>query len=135
MEEGPCFNKGPSAYKNQTAPKPLRRIIHVILEGPAPGEISQLARRRYVRSIHLINLSQEKQMPRDPNIFERLDLLMVQLPHFDANVIMENIRGAMVRKLLVDNGSSCDVLSLEAFARIRMDPKNLRLWRAYGVPR
>lgn len=37
----------------------------------------------------------------------------VQLPQSDAIIIKANIRGAEVRRLLVDNRSSCDIFFLE----------------------
>lgn len=41
----------------------------------------------------------------------------IQLPHFDAIVISTNIRGAKVRRILVDE-SFYDIFFLEVFTRM-----------------
>lgn len=53
--------------------------------------------------------------------------MTVQLPHFGAIVIKANIEDAQVRRLLVNNRSFCDILFLEAFSKMGIDPKNLNL--------
>lgn len=52
--------------------------------------------------------------------------MTVQLPHSDAIIIITNIGGAEVKRLLVDNGSSCDIFFLEAFSKMGINPKNLK---------
>lgn len=77
-------------------------------------------------STHLADLSEEEQNIGDPIIFDGPDQLAVQLPHSDAIVITINIGGTEVLRLLVDNGSSCDILFLEGFSRMGIEPKNLK---------
>lgn len=100
----------------------------MISKVPATKGVSQSTRKHYARSINLVNAPYKKQKPRDSITFEGSDLMMVKLPHSDTIVIEKNIGGANVRRLLVDNGSSCDILFLKAFLRMGIDPKNLKPW-------
>ena len=47
-------------------------------------------------------------------------------PHNDPLVIMLNIEGFNTRRILVDNGSSADIIYLPAFQQLKLDPKRLR---------
>ena len=50
----------------------------------------------------------------------------VKQPHNDPLVIMLNIEGFNTKRILVDNGSSADVIYFPAFQQLRLDPKGLR---------
>ena len=50
----------------------------------------------------------------------------VKQPHNDPLVIMLNIEGFNTKRILVDNGSSVDIIYLPAFQQLRLDPKRLR---------
>ena len=50
----------------------------------------------------------------------------VKQPHNDSLVIMLNIEGFNTRRILVDNGSSADIIYLPAFQQLKLDPKRLR---------
>ena len=50
----------------------------------------------------------------------------VKQPHNDPLVIMLNIEGFNTKRILVDNGSSMDIIYLLAFQQLRLDPKRLR---------
>ena len=54
------------------------------------------------------------------------DTLGVKQPHNDPLVIMLNIEGFNTKRILVDNGSSVDIIYLPAFQQLRLDPKRLR---------
>ena len=47
-------------------------------------------------------------------------------PHDDPLVIMVMIEGFNTRRVLVDNGSSTDIIYLPAFQQLKVDPKRLR---------
>ena len=49
-------------------------------------------------------------------------------PHNDPLVIILNIEGFNTKRILVDNGSSADIIYLLAFQQLRLDPKRLRLF-------
>ena len=47
-------------------------------------------------------------------------------PHNDPLVIILNIEGFNTKRILVDNGSSADIIYLLDFQQLRLDPKRLR---------
>ena len=49
----------------------------------------------------------------------------VKQPHNNPLVIMLNIEGFNTKRILVDNGSSADIIYLPAFQQLRLDPKRL----------
>ena len=50
----------------------------------------------------------------------------VKQPHDDSLVIMIMIEGFNTIRVLVDNGSSADIIYLFAFQQLKVDPKRLR---------
>ena len=50
----------------------------------------------------------------------------VKQPHNDPLVIILNIEGFNTKRILVDNGSSADIIYLPAFQQLRLDPRRLR---------
>ena len=58
--------------------------------------------------------------------FNEADARGVKQPHNDSLVIMLNIEGFSTKRILVDNGSSADIIYLPAFQQLKLDPKILR---------
>ena len=58
--------------------------------------------------------------------FNEADAKGVKQPHDDPLVIMLNIEGFNTKMILVDNGSSADIIYLPAFQQLKLDPKRLR---------
>ena len=58
--------------------------------------------------------------------FNEADARGVKQPHNDPLVIMLNIVGFNTKRILVDNGSSADIIYLPAFQQLKLDPKRLR---------
>ena len=50
----------------------------------------------------------------------------VRQPHNDPLIIMLNIEGFNTKRILVDNGSSTDIIYLPAFQQLKLDQKRLR---------
>ena len=50
----------------------------------------------------------------------------VKQPHNDPLVIMILIEGFNTRRILVDNGSSADIIYLSAFQKLKLDQRRLR---------
>nr|XP_023901278.1 uncharacterized protein LOC112013123 [Quercus suber] len=50
----------------------------------------------------------------------------IKQPHNDPLVIMLEIEGFKTRRVLVDNGSSADIMYMMAYQQLRLDPKKLR---------
>ena len=58
--------------------------------------------------------------------FNEADAKGVKQPHNDPLVIMLNIEGFNTKRILVDNGSSADIIYLPAFQHLKLGPKRLR---------
>ena len=59
-------------------------------------------------------------------MFSKEDARGVKQPHDDPLVIMLMIEGFNTRRVLVDNGSSADIIYLFAFQQLKVDPKIFR---------
>jgi len=59
-------------------------------------------------------------------IFSEEDARGVKQPHDDPLVIMFTIEGFNTRRILVDNGSSADIIYLSSFQQLKLDPGRLR---------
>jgi len=70
--------------------------------------------KRYARSVNQVNGDVDMVKCADPVTFSDQDMEGVNFPHSDAIVIKANIGGMEVRRLLIDDGSSCDIIFLEA---------------------
>ena len=53
------------------------------------------------------------------------DARWVKQPHDDSLVIMLMIEGFNTKRVLVDNGSSIDIIYLSTFQQLKVDPKRL----------
>ena len=58
--------------------------------------------------------------------FNEVDARGVKQPHNDPLVIMLNIEGFNTKRILVDNGSSADIIYLLTFQQLKLDLKRLR---------
>ncbi|XP_075659073.1 uncharacterized protein LOC142628934 [Castanea sativa] len=58
--------------------------------------------------------------------FNEEDARGVRLPHNDPLVITLTIEGFNTKRILVDNGSSADIMYLPAFQQLKLDPGRLR---------
>ena len=58
--------------------------------------------------------------------FNEEDTKGVKQPHNDPLVIMLTLEGFNTKRILVDNGSSVDIIYLPAFQQLKLDPGRLR---------
>jgi hypothetical protein len=61
-----------------------------------------------------------------PIIITKEDFLLKSTNHNDAMVIKVNIAGWVIRKVLVDNGSSADILFLKTFEKMNLSQHMLQ---------
>ncbi|RRT80325.1 hypothetical protein B296_00013484 [Ensete ventricosum] len=93
---------------------PVERHIDVIVGGPTAGGVSSSTRKAYARAE-----VQKRPRPRsDPRFtFESES----DYPdHKDALVVTARIANASVMRIMIDTGSSTDILYLDAFHKLRM---------------
>ena len=68
-------------------------------------------------------------MDRDMFFFEE-DARGVKQPHDDPFVIMLTIEGFNIRRILVDNDSSANIIYLSAFQQLKLDLGRLRSFKS-----
>uniref|UniRef100_A0A2N9I2W9 Uncharacterized protein n=1 Tax=Fagus sylvatica TaxID=28930 RepID=A0A2N9I2W9_FAGSY len=104
--------------------------IRTIVGGPASGGTSRASRKAYARQVHNIMVVQRppKNIRLDDQIisFSEEDARGTHQPHDDALVITINIAGFTTRRVMVDNGSSADILYLPAYQQMQLDKDKLR---------
>ncbi|VFQ74810.1 unnamed protein product [Cuscuta campestris] len=104
-------------------PAPEKEHIGMIFGGPEGGD-SAAQRKNWVRSIYVGEVSAEpprrKHTRREPIVFTDRDLTPTGEDHNDPLVITMEINGVDVARVLVDTGSSVNILYLETFQKLRL---------------
>ena len=101
--------------------------IKTITGGPFTGgsfKSLQKAYQRQVNSVHTIPSFKQQRTDQDMS-FNEANARGVKQPHNDPLVIMLNIEGFNTKRILVDNGSSANIIYLSAFRQLKLDPKRL----------
>ncbi|XP_030942042.1 uncharacterized protein LOC115967098 [Quercus lobata] len=110
--------------------QPPRKVIGEIntsTGGPfSEGSFRSLkkAYHRQVNNVHTMPPSKHLRTCQDMS-FSEGDAKGVKQPHNDPLVIVLNIEGFNTKRILVDNGSSADIIYFPAFQQLRLDPKRL----------
>uniref|UniRef100_A0A2N9F125 Integrase catalytic domain-containing protein n=1 Tax=Fagus sylvatica TaxID=28930 RepID=A0A2N9F125_FAGSY len=114
----------------EAPPRPPLGEIHVITGGMAAGGTSRSSRKAYARQIHNVLVTQKSnKKPRVedlPITFTEEDACKVFHPHDDALVVTMEIAGYSTRRVLIDNGSSADIIYLTAFQQMKIDKDQLQ---------
>ncbi|VFQ97957.1 unnamed protein product [Cuscuta campestris] len=104
-------------------PAPGKEHIGMIFGGPEGGD-SAAQWKNWVRSIYVGEVSAEpprrKHTRREPIVFTDRDLPPTGEDHNDPLVITMDINGVDVARVLVDTGSSVNILYLETFQKLRL---------------
>ena len=111
--------------------------IQVILGGFAGGGESSSARKAHLRSIRSAEIGEIQAVSKQPRLdtsitFSDSDLEGCQHPHDDPLVVRAVVANKTVHRVLVDNGSSADIIFASAFdkmdiGREKLDPVNTHL--------
>ena len=134
VERDPREGRPPQARPQrppvEDRPRPPMGEIHMITGGMAAGGTSRSSRKAYARQIHNLLVTQKtNKIPRLedlPITFTEEDARKVVHPHDDALVVTLEIAGCSTRRILIDNGSSADIIYLMAFQQMRIDKNQLR---------
>ncbi|XP_023886378.1 uncharacterized protein LOC111998513 [Quercus suber] len=116
--------------KDQTSQRPPSVIgeIKMITGGPVIyGSFRSLKKsyHRQVNNIYKTPPSKQRRTDKDM-FFSKEDARGVKQPHNDPLVIMLTIEGFNTRRILVNNGSSVDIIYLSVFQQLKLDPGRLR---------
>lgn len=103
--------------------------IKVIVGGSSTGQSSK-SRKSYLKEVQSVQLSgrspREKSTDEQAITFTDEDADRIHQPHDDAIVITMLIAGYTTRRVLIDNGSSADILYYPAFQQTRVGRDQLR---------
>jgi hypothetical protein len=102
--------------------------IHTISRGLASGGKSNSAHARSVNVEEILFLRPSKAQKKNLIIlsFSEEDAEGVAMPHDDALVIMVTIANHAIHRILVDNGSSADILYWFVFKQMRIDHNRIK---------
>ncbi|XP_021837702.1 uncharacterized protein [Spinacia oleracea] len=101
-------------------------FVAVISGGPAAGGPIMRGQKYYVCRLGQVMLSGKS--PVDP--FPRIEICdsdggCVATPHDDSLVVEIKISNMRVKRILIDTGSSSDIMSMECLGRLAHDPKTI----------
>ena len=80
---------------------------------------------RQVNSVHMIPPFKQRRTDQDMS-FNEEDARGVKQPHNDPLVIMLTIEGFNTKRILINNGSSANIIYLPAFQQLKLNPGRLR---------
>ncbi|XP_043717769.1 uncharacterized protein LOC122665683 [Telopea speciosissima] len=104
---------------------PLREIT-TIYGGPGMGGETSNSRKHHTRNVLHTEMSNKRRRTDHCITFSNKDLVDIQSPHDDALVIKMIIANCTVARILVDNGSSADILYYDAFEKMLLKPEMLK---------
>ncbi|XP_019153682.1 PREDICTED: uncharacterized protein LOC109150221 [Ipomoea nil] len=106
---------------------PKKKVIHVIFGSPEGGD-TPAERKKWARSLYIgevVRAPHEKRTRREPITFTDDDLPDGPIPHRDALVISLELKDIIVHRVLVDTGSSVNVMYYDTFTQLGLSRKQL----------
>ncbi|KAK3009335.1 hypothetical protein RJ639_014476 [Escallonia herrerae] len=101
-------------------------VINTISGGLSAGGTSRSARKAYARQVNLTQGPAKRPKAPATISFDDTDLEEVLTPHDDALVISLQIDAYVIKRILVDTGSSADILFEEAFSQMKISRERIR---------
>ena len=98
----------------------MRGYINTISRGFAGGGPSLVARKRHVRALKSVHLVEKKVRSMPPITFTDEDFKALDLDHDDPMVISIEVAEYGIGKVLVDQGSSVNILYWKTFQKMNL---------------
>uniref|UniRef100_A0A2N9IAL2 Uncharacterized protein n=1 Tax=Fagus sylvatica TaxID=28930 RepID=A0A2N9IAL2_FAGSY len=116
--------------RQEDHPRDIIGEIRTIVGGLASRGASRSSRKAYARQAHNILVTQRsrKSLKMDDQVisFSEDDARNIHHPHDDALVVTLTIAGFLTRRVLIDNGSSADIIYLPAYQQMKIDKEQLK---------
>ncbi|KAL8135334.1 hypothetical protein AgCh_010119 [Apium graveolens] len=131
--------RGPVINAIFGGPLPRGSVINTIFGGPTAASSSKNSRKAYNREVmHIVGDSPKRARTGVKMAFDDSDLEGVKFPHDDPLVITLIIGNSPVKRVLVDNGASVDILLHDTFLRMgyndsQLTPTDMPIYMFVGV--
>ena len=119
--------------------EPRGPVINMISGGPTAAGLSSNSRKAYAREVMCIVGEPPKRAKTEIALtFDDSDLEGVKFPHDDPLVITPVIGNSSIKRVLVDNGASVDILFYDAYQKMgyadsQLTPSNMPIYGFNGV--
>ncbi|XP_077230151.1 uncharacterized protein LOC143863356 [Tasmannia lanceolata] len=126
----PKIEEPPEQQQAREQPPTIIGKINIIMGGPAAGGPTTAGRQAYAERVFSMEMPSKKSRT-DPThedqviTFSHEDLDGLQVPHNDALVVRLVVANFDIGKILVDTGSSVNVLHLGTFEEMKLDKERL----------
>ena len=118
-------------------PKQVVGEIRTITGGLVSGGLYKSLKKTYYRKINSVHMKHPslkyRRLESDDITFSERDANEIKQPHDDLLVIVLEIEGFNTKRVLVDNGSSVDIMYMTAYQQLRLDSKRLRPFKSLLV--
>ncbi|KAL8108705.1 hypothetical protein AgCh_008657 [Apium graveolens] len=131
--------RGPVINTIYGGPRPRGPVINTIFGGPTAAGLSKNSRKAYTREVmHIVGEAPKRARTEVTLAFDDSDLEGVKFPHDDPLVITPIIGNSPVKRVLVDNGASVDILLHDTFLRMgyndsQLTPTDMPIYGFAGV--
>ncbi|KAL8109295.1 hypothetical protein AgCh_025408 [Apium graveolens] len=132
-------HRGPVINAIFGGPRPRGLVINTIFGGPTAVELSRNSKKAYTREVmHIVGEAPKRARTGVTMAFDDSDLEGVKFPHDDPLVMTPVIGNNPVKRVLVDNGASVDVLLHDTFLRMgyndsQLTPTDMPIYGFTGV--
>ena len=118
--------KGEVAPRDQAHEIPVHGELNTILGGFSKGRSSTSKRKRYARAVMTVEARRPDHPPKPAHCFTSSDLEDV-VPHEDDLVVISVVTvGRKLHRVLIDHGSSTDVMIWSTFNSLQLSPDQLK---------
>ncbi|XP_028102509.1 uncharacterized protein LOC114301740 [Camellia sinensis] len=110
------------------APQGVINVIHRIIEPTRVCELREMIKKtKHIREMLSVQpaVNKWKIEIKDVLTFSSKDLERIQTPHNDALVVTFRIKDFDIKRILIDQGSSVEIINYDAFKQMKLENKDL----------